>query len=584
MPPGVGYNMGYNDIDPMADQGLGFRMLEHLPGVTASLMFAQGRGANTIMAGGGFMDYNKGAFGRDISEKSIARRTNQHRLIDPSNSLTDRKAGQFLGKSRGASIVADVAKGADNVPMNFLGSSRVNHLSPRPRIFRRYHSLSVFSNASQTGAYTPFQASLGLGRLPFAQSRIQNFVGDGVHDVAPETMGPGLFSAIAASSRMDMLEARAVKKGSISPRLQRRLDKADRSIRVMAGMNAPELLAATADPGGLVNAGKPITVREAYGDRLTQRGNSVSVKKSAGGSKTIQYYHPDGSGRIATSSGNQLGNRAAGVSSAAALDAPIARAPAGGVSVVRGATGVPEVIKGGEMVGRGAVGVGTPVMTGQSTYNAARAGQIGAAGVGINATQIGMRGDLLVSSLAGSTTQMYGGYFRTAMGFGQSLQGEAALAGRSKALKAITDLGVTDDVAEQILLSTRRGGQGLRAGFQAAGISSQTVMANSAARNVMLARGAGLGLRTANVLGTVSLAYDLGKMAGEVVVSGINLARDAYKSVQGSSNKPAFGMGYQDTEAAATSRARGVMAIQNSRLNARSVLGSEAGMMAAHFG
>ena len=563
--------MGYNDIDPMADQGLGFRMLEHLPGVTASLMFAQGRGANTIMAGGGFMDYNKGAFGRDIGEKSIARRTNRHRLIDPSNNLTDPKAGQFLGKSRGATLAANAAKGADDVPMNFLGSSRVNHLSPRPRIFRRYHSLSVFSNASQTGAYTPFQASLGLGRLPFAQSRIQNFVGDDVHDVSSKTLGPGLFSAIAASSRMDMLEARAVKKGSISPRLQRRLDKADRSIRVMAGMNAPELLAATADPGGLMNAGKPLTVGDVYGDNINRQGNRVYVK----GGARIEYYDPK-TGARTVASGNRL--------PVAALDAPIARAPVGGVSVIDGPTGMPRTVAGGQYLGKSAVGVGTPVMTGQSTYNAARAGQIGATGVGISATQIGMRGDLLVSSLAGSTTQMYGGYFRTAMGFGQSLQGEAALAGRSKALKAITDLGVTDDVAEQILLSTRKGGQGLRAGFQAAGISSKTVMANSAARNVMLARGGALGLRTANVLGTVSLAYDLGKMAGEVVVSGINLARDAYKSVQGSINKPAFGMGYQDTEAAATSRARGVMAIQNSRLNARSVLGSEAGMMAAHFG
>jgi hypothetical protein len=81
-----------------------------------------------------------------------------------------------------------------------------------------------------------------------------------------------------------------------------------------------------------------------------------------------------------------------------------------------------------------------------------------------------------------------------------------------------------------------------------------------------------------------SFVYDLGKMAGEVVKSGINLARDANKSLQGSINKPMFGMGYRDTEAAATSRSRGVMAIQNSRLNARSVLGSEAGMMASHFG
>jgi len=73
-------------------------------------------------------------------------------------------------------------------------------------------------------------------------------------------------------------------------------------------------------------------------------------------------------------------------------------------------------------------------------------------------------------------------------------------------------------------------------------------------------------------------------MAGEVIKSGINFARDANKSLQGSINKPMFGMGYKDTEAAATSRARGVMAIQNSRLNARSMLGSEAAMMAAHYG
>jgi hypothetical protein len=45
-----------------------------------------------------------------------------------------------------------------------------------------------------------------------------------------------------------------------------------------------------------------------------------------------------------------------------------------------------------------------------------------------------------------------------------------------------------------------------------------------------------------------------------------------------------FGTGFKDNEVAATSRARGVMAIQNSRLNARSLLGSEASMMAAHFG
>jgi hypothetical protein len=101
---------------------------------------------------------------------------------------------------------------------------------------------------------------------------------------------------------------------------------------------------------------------------------------------------------------------------------------------------------------------------------------------------------------------------------------------------------------------------------------------------VLGARGAAMAVPGLNLLATASLVYDIGRMGGEAIKSGINLARDAEKSLQGSLSKPMFGMGYRDTEAAATSRSRGVMAIQNSRLNARSALGSEASMMAAHFG
>lgn len=97
-------------------------------------------------------------------------------------------------------------------------------------------------------------------------------------------------------------------------------------------------------------------------------------------------------------------------------------------------------------------------------------------------------------------------------------------------------------------------------------------------------RALGLAMPGLNVIGTASLVYDLTKMAGQAFISAGNLAKDAVKSMQGSLQKPLFGMGYKDNEVAATSRARGVMAIQNSRLNARSMLGSEAGMMAAHFG
>jgi hypothetical protein len=87
-----------------------------------------------------------------------------------------------------------------------------------------------------------------------------------------------------------------------------------------------------------------------------------------------------------------------------------------------------------------------------------------------------------------------------------------------------------------------------------------------------------------NLIFAADMAYQLAKLAGAGVKAGINFAKDGVKSMQGTMNNGVFGNGYQDNEVAATSRARGVMAIQNSRLNARSLLGSEASMMHAHFG
>jgi hypothetical protein len=87
-----------------------------------------------------------------------------------------------------------------------------------------------------------------------------------------------------------------------------------------------------------------------------------------------------------------------------------------------------------------------------------------------------------------------------------------------------------------------------------------------------------------SAVGYATLVYDAGKLVGNMAMAGVNFSKDAIKSMQGTINKPIFGAGFKDNEVAATSRARGVMAIQNSRLNARSMLGSEAGMMAARFG
>lgn len=87
-----------------------------------------------------------------------------------------------------------------------------------------------------------------------------------------------------------------------------------------------------------------------------------------------------------------------------------------------------------------------------------------------------------------------------------------------------------------------------------------------------------------NAIGWAWTAYDLTRMAMASMSKLPGFAKDALVSFRGSLNKPIMGMGYRDSTVAATSRARGVMAIQNSQLNARSVLGSEGAAMFAHFG
>lgn len=91
-------------------------------------------------------------------------------------------------------------------------------------------------------------------------------------------------------------------------------------------------------------------------------------------------------------------------------------------------------------------------------------------------------------------------------------------------------------------------------------------------------------LRGASTAGWIMLAHDVALGVGRLAGAGIKTAFGAAQSTLGSINKGVMGMGFKDNAVAATSRQRGVMAIQNSRLNARSALGSEAAMLNAHFG
>ena len=132
-------------------------------------------------------------------------------------------------------------------------------------------------------------------------------------------------------------------------------------------------------------------------------------------------------------------------------------------------------------------------------------------------------------------------------------------------------------------------------GYQA----GQRVGLGTAARVGMQKGGAKIGARLALAAGAnavpvvgqfvsaallASLVMDVGQLGVAAFKSGVDFAKEGVQSYRGQINKGVMGMGYRDNTVAATSRARGVQAIQNSRLNARSVLGSEAGAMHAHFG
>jgi hypothetical protein len=252
----------------------------------------------------------------------------------------------------------------------------------------------------------------------------------------------------------------------------------------------------------------------------------------------------------------------------------------------------------------GANGVYGPVA---STYMNSMRGAVTGEGVGA----IGIRGNLLASAMPGKGTQYMAGFMRTIAGYG----GGPMAAGLSPA--AVQDNLISQGFTSKFSQMGRKGGFKLTAeaigdgivtkngvtlkGMQGAadllnretgsiinklGVKGAMKFATGSTQGakVMASRALYASGKALPVIGQAMLVYDLARMGGEIVKSGINLARDAEKSLQGSFNKSTFGMGYRDTEAAATSRSRGVMAIQNSRLNARSALGSEAGMMSAHFG
>ena len=474
--------------EEMLDAPLVMRMGENLPGITAGIGFQAGRSARTIMAGGGFMD-DAVRFGVDRK----ARRYGAFRRGSMTLDAADLNSGQqFLGRTRGARLAA----AGEKSPI-FYGA-RANTITARPRALGRMSSLSALSQ--NTATYTYAQGVRGF----LSKSRIGPLskLAEASGATADEALlGPGLFGAITAGRKMDILEARALS-GNTSALAK--LGRSEVGITRLAGMNNPLLLA----KGGTT----PIAMARSMAPI------------------------PGGAGVLPASERLRMARETIAVSP-------------------------------------------TPIEEG-----------LGKAVAGKGVGEVGVRGNLLASSMAGKGTRYMAGYFRGAQGFVDvaGLSGEA-LGGAQKAIghmtKALGAEGIVGAAGEK-LAGEVAAKQILKEGaFKTLGTKgTMSALGTKAGATVLGARGLAFAVPGLNMLATASLVYDLGKMGGEAIKSGINLIRDAEKSLQGSFSKPMFGMGYRDTEAAATSRARGVMAIQNSRLNARSALGSEAAMMAAHFG
>jgi hypothetical protein len=467
-----------NELGGDPNAPLAFRMMEHMPGLTASLLFASHRGSNTVMRGG-FMDDRRRGPGK---LGGFARGSTQ---------LTQPTSSAYYGSSARRTRLA-AAAGTSEGKMAFGKGARVNHITARPRALSRYNSLSIFNASTNAATYSPFQFASRLAGSQLKKNKAFRDAFYGGREIPKEeqVLQRGMLSMAIAGRKTDMLEKKAL---GGSSRAAAKVATAQEQVKRLALMNNPS---------------------------ITQGVRAVP-------GRTLEF------GRVMP--------RSAGVGMIQYPTSQITLAGTGAFS---------EASVMGRAMGGGA--------------------------------QVGLTGNLMASAGANAGSRAFMGYVRGALGNAGAggLIGEA-LTGANRAVShmdtAIQRIGLQGPGYGQRALS-----EGV---FKTLGVQNTLKAAGTKQGAMVLgARTAAMAIPGLNLLATASLVYDLGKMGGELIKSGANLAKDAVKSMKGSIDKPVFGMGYKDNEISATSRSRGVMAIQNSRLNARSMLGSEGGMMAAHFG
>lgn len=210
--------LNYGDqISPYSQDSttpLAMRMMEHLPGITASLGFSSRRGSNTLIRGG-YLD--------DISRVGRKRKAAKYGTF-AKGELQATQVGQrgFL-RGRKRNIV-----GKDP----FVKQSLLNN-TPRFRNIGRLHSTSVFTASEKSGFYTFAQGHRILNKMKFEGLRKAGGIPDNV-----SLFGPGTIAAISAGTKLDRLTAAGKLTG-------KSLDQVLLNIERLATANNPALLAST---------------------------------------------------------------------------------------------------------------------------------------------------------------------------------------------------------------------------------------------------------------------------------------------------------------------------------------------------
>jgi hypothetical protein len=503
--PTASVGMAMQGMDMVgADIPLAFRMMENLPGITASAMFNSRRFANTMFQGG-FLDVananpqNLTKFGQARQSRKVARAQKFGAYVgDVAERPTSAKSFLF-GKYRNA----DKLKSSTQ----FFKASRINNASLRPRIFNRFSSVTALSGMPNQGFYTPFQGTGVLNPLAEKTGLRKKMIARGTIDAADDSplFSGGVLGRMSTMSRTYALEQKQA----------RLVAKSSSNVGTRSGERAAAKVANIGKTlGGLdTNLARLGTSPTAVG-----RANiALAARTASAPTAGLGYFAPPGMGYGHTPMTNLAGS--AGTSRLKAVSDTSRGVLTRRMTEYFGSALDPSQFKGTRAFAALESNIGRAVMgNAAGPVNPATSAKIGQFLAGETVDDFGKFG---VKSLAKLSGQAFS-------------QGQRAVGGK---------------------LAAKAGTRAL-----------------------------GLALPGLNVIGTAALVYDLTKLAGQAFVSAGNFAKDAVKSMQGSLHKPLFGMGFKDNEVAATSRARGVMAIQNSRLNARSMLGAEASMMAAHFG